>query len=120
MRLIRKSARIANRLQSELIVTNVVKDTAKLLDVRKMSIIELEELVVELGGDFRLIEGRDVIKEIINAEKKIKPEYIIVGEPKQKHIPALLKRSIIREILNKLSDTNIWIVGHYTKEAESL
>ena len=120
LRLIRKSARIANRLQSELIVTNVVKDTAKLLDVRKMSIIELEELVVELGGDFRLIEGRDVIKEIINAEKKIKPEYIIVGEPKQKHIPALLKRSIIREILNKLSDTNIWIVGHYTKEAESL
>ena len=120
LRLIRKSARIANRLQSELIVTNVVKDTAKLLDVRKMSIIELEELVVELGGDFRLIEGRDVIKEIINAEKKIKPEYIIIGEPKQKNIPALLKKSIIREILNKLSDTNIWIVGHYTKEAESL
>ena len=120
LRLIRKSARIANRLQSELIVTNVVKDTAKLLDVRKMSIIELEELVVELGGDFRLIEGRDVIKEIINAEKKIKPEYIIIGEPKQKNIPALLKKSIIREILNKVSDTNTWIVGHYTKEAESL
>ena len=120
LRLIRKSARIANRLQSELIVTNVVKDTAKLLDVRKMSIIELEELVVELGGDFRLIEGRDVIKEIINTKKKIKPEYIIIGEPKQKNIPALLKKSIIREILNKVSDTNTWIVGHYTKEAESL
>lgn len=117
LRLIRKSARIANRLQGELIVLHIVKNTSKLMEERKISIIELEELVVELGGDFRLIEGKNFTKEILNAHLKIKPDYIILGESKTK--PRLFfnsKDEAIKEILRKISDSNIWIIGHYAKE----
>ena len=116
LRLIRKSARIANRLHGEFIVLHIVKDTKKLMEERKLSIIELEELVVELGGDFRLIESKNETKELINLEQKIKPDYIIIGEPAKGSGLTLLKDIETKEIINKITDANIWIVGNYTKE----
>lgn len=116
LRLIRKSARIVNRLQGEFIVLHIVKNTKKLMEERKLSIIELEELVVELGGDFRLIESKDQIKELMNIEQKMQPDYIIIGEPRKKLGFTLLQDIKTKEIINKITDANIWIVGNYTKE----
>ncbi|MBI3307946.1 MAG: sensor histidine kinase KdpD [Candidatus Melainabacteria bacterium] len=116
LRLIRKSARISHRLQGEFIVLHIVKDTSKLLEERKLSIIELEELIVELGGDFRLIEGKKTVEEIINTHKRIKADYVILGESRTKGVKKLFYKSTIKEILNNISDANIWIVGDYTKD----
>lgn len=117
LRLIRKSARIANRLQAELIVIHVVKSTSKLSEEKKISIIELEQLVVELGGDFRLVEGKDTVKELINAQSKINPDYIVMGEPKKSNAYPF-QNSITKLIVNKISEPHIWIVGDFTMETE--
>ncbi len=116
LRLIRKSARIANRLQAELIIMHIVESTEKLNANKKIAIIELEQLIVELGGDFRLVEGKSIIKEIVDANEKIQPDYIVIGEQRNLiHIP-LIKESLTKQILNNISDTHIWIVGDFTRE----
>lgn len=115
LRLIRKSARLASRLQSELIVMHIIKSTKNLTEEKKIAIIELEQLIVELGGDFRLVEGKNIIDEIVTAEKKIKPNYIVIGEPKKSNI-SVFTESITKEILRKISDPHIWIVGDFTRE----
>lgn len=115
LRLVRKSARLASRLQSELIVMHIIKSTKNLTEEKKIAIIELEQLIVELGGDFRLVEGKNIVNEIINAERKIKPNYIVIGEPKRSNISAFTE-STAKEILRKISDPHIWIVGDFTRE----
>ena len=116
LRLIRKSARISNRMQAELIVVHITKSTKKLSEEKKLVIIELEQLIVELGGDFRLIEGDNIIKEIIKLEEKIKPDYIILGEPKRKGILSAFKTATIKIILNTIKDPHLWIVCNLSKE----
>ena len=120
LRLVRKSARIANRLQGELIVIHILTNSKNISEEKKYSIIELEQLIVELGSDFRLIEGRNITKEIIQAIEKINPDYIIIGEPRNNvHIP-FIKESICKSILNNISNAHIWIVGDFTKEVQSI
>ena len=119
LRLIRKSARIANRLQAELIVMHIAKTTSKLSEEKKIAIIELEQLIVELGGDFRLVEGKSIINEIINVTAKIKPDYTVLGEARNKGILSLLKGGIIKNILNKVSDSHIWVIGDFTREGST-
>lgn len=116
IRLIRKSARIANRLQAELIVMHMIKSIKQLSEEKKIAIIDLEQLVVELGGDFRLVEGKDIINEIINAEKKIGPNYIVLGEPRKNGFFNFWKDTTVRKVLNKISDPHVWIVGDFTRE----
>ncbi|MBI3589958.1 MAG: hypothetical protein HY094_01100 [Candidatus Melainabacteria bacterium] len=117
LRLVRKSARIANRLQAELIVMHILKNTIKYSEAKKIAIIELEQLIVELGGDFRLVEGKNITDEIVNAEKKIKPHYIILGEPRNNHYFPFFRDSTLRNVLSIVPDTHIWIVGDFTKES---
>lgn len=116
IRLIRKSARIANRLQAELVVMHMIRSTNELTEQKKIAIINLEQLVVELGGDFRLVEGKDIIKEVINAEKKINPDYLVLGEPKGNVYLMFWRDSVVRKVLNKISDPHIWLVGDFTRE----
>ena len=117
LRLIRKSARIANRLQAELIIMHAVQNTSSLSEEKKLSIIELEQLVVELGGDFRLIEGGNIQEEILNSIKKIKPDYLVLGEFKKNPLLSLFKESTLKTILNNIQDTHIWIVGDLSQES---
>ena len=119
LRLIRKSARIANRLQAELIFMHIAKTTSKLSEEKKIAIIELEQLIVELGGDFRLVEGKNIVNEIINAVTKIKPDYTIIGEARKKGIVTLLQGGIIRNLLNKISNSHIWFIGDFTREGST-
>ncbi|OGI13949.1 MAG: hypothetical protein A3I68_08145 [Candidatus Melainabacteria bacterium RIFCSPLOWO2_02_FULL_35_15] len=116
LRLIRKSARIANRLQAELIVMHIAKNTSKLTEEKKIAIIELEQLIVELGGDFRLVEGKDIVNEVINAVTKVKPDYTVIGEARRKGIFTLLQGAILRNILNKMIDSHTWVIGDFTRE----
>ncbi len=116
LRLIRKSARIANRLQAELIVMHAIENTTKLSEEKKITIIELEQLIVELGGDFRLVEGKDLIKEISIVEKKISPDYIVLGISSSNKKFLFTQKSTTKKILNSITDTHIWLVGDYTKE----
>ncbi len=119
LRLIRKSARIANRLQAELIFMHIAKTTSKLSEEKKIAIIELEQLIVELGGDFRLVEGKNIVNEIINAVTKIKPDYTVIGEERKKGIVTLLQGGIIRNLLNKISNSHIWFIGDFTREGST-
>ncbi len=119
LRLIRKSARIANRLQAELIVMHIAKTTSKLSEEKKISIIELEQLIVELGGDFRLVEGKNIVNEIIRAVEKVKPDYTVLGEARKKGVFTLLQGGIIRNILNKISNSHIWVIGDFTREGST-
>ena len=116
LRLIRKSARIASRLQAELIVMHIIKDTSKLINEKKIAIIELEQLIVELGGDFRLVEGKDILNEMVKAYNKIKPDYVVIGEATNKRSSLVFKKSIVADIIYKISDSNLWIVGNYSRE----
>ncbi|MBI2996644.1 MAG: hypothetical protein HYY52_08095 [Candidatus Melainabacteria bacterium] len=116
LRLVRKSARIANKLQAELIIMHITKSTKKLSEERKLAIIELEQLIVELGGDFRLVESKNIIDEVINAEKKIKPHYIVIGESLNRNKFLFFRESLTKEILAKITEPHIWIVGDYTRE----
>ena len=116
LRLIRQSARIANRLQAELIVMHIAKTTSKLSEEKKIGIIELEQLIVELGGDFRLVEGKHIVNEIINAVEKIKPNYTVIGEARKRGIITLLQGGIIRNIVNRISNCHIWVIGDFTRE----
>ena len=118
LRLVRKSARIANRLQAELIVMHIIKNTKELSEKKKMSIIELEQLIVELGGDFRLVEGKNIIEEISKAEVKIQPEYIITGEVQNKKQFFLFKEPLIKKIITRVKQAHTWIIGDYTKELQ--
>ncbi len=116
LRLIRKSARIANRLQAELIVMHITKSTGKLSEEKKISIIELEQLIVELGGDFRLVEGLNITHEIITAIEKIKPDYTVIGEPRKKGILKFVQSKILRNVLNSINNSHIWVIGDFTRE----
>lgn len=114
LRLIRKSARIASRSQAELIVIHITKNTAKLTERKKLSIIDLEQLVVELGGDFRLLEGNNIVNEMSAIQKKLLPDYIVIGEPTRNHYASWFSESIARTLLNKTPESHIWIVGDFT------
>ncbi|OGI20918.1 MAG: hypothetical protein A3B68_01740 [Candidatus Melainabacteria bacterium RIFCSPHIGHO2_02_FULL_34_12] len=116
LRLIRKSARIANRLQAELIVMHITESTSKLSEDKKIAIIDLEQLIVELGGDFRLVEGKNIINEIQNAEEKINPDYIVIGEPESFNQFKFFNGLVTKKILNTITNTNIWIVGNYSRD----
>ncbi len=118
LKLVRKSARIANRLQGELIVMHILKNTKAYSEEKKLAIIELEQLIVEIGGDFRLVEGRNIIEEMKKAEEKVKPHYIIVGEPKHNTTFPFLQGAVTKHILKNISDSHIWIVSEFQSELE--
>jgi hypothetical protein len=96
--------------------TIIAKTTSKLSEEKKIAIIELEQLIVELGGDFRLLEGRNIVNEIINAVEKIKPDYTVIGEARKKKIITFLQIGIIKNILNKISGCHTWVIGDFTRE----
>ena len=111
LKLIRKSSRIASRLESELIVAHIVKDTKDLTENKKLSIIELEELVVEIGGDFRLIENTNTIDEIKNIERKIDPLFIILSDTYKKSKIPILRYNTLMKIINQIKKSNVYLVG---------
>ena len=117
LRLVRKSARISNRLQAELIVMHILKNSNKYSEEKKIAIIELEQLIVELGGDFRLVEGHNTTDEIIKAIDKIKPDYIILGEPATKRFLNFLNPSVTKKIIQLVYEPNIWVLGDFDRES---
>lgn len=119
IKLVRKSARISNRLQGELIVMHILKDPKKYTEEKKLAIIELEQLIVELDGDFRLVEGKDVVNEIENSIQKINPTYIILGTSKYNNEIPFLQESITKRLLDKALDIHIWVINtHSTVSTE--
>ena len=116
LKLVRKSARIANRLQGELIVMHILKNTKGYSEEKKLAIIELEQLIVEIGGDFRLVEGKNIVEEMKKAEEKLKPHYIIIGEPKYNTTFPFLQGPVTKHILNNVSDATVWIVSEFQSE----
>ena len=117
LRLVRKSARISNRLQAELIVMHILKNSNKYSEEKKIAIIELEQLIVELGGDFRLVEGHNTTDEIIKAIDKIKPDYITLGEPATKRFLNFLNPSVTKKIIQLVYEPNIWVLGDFDRES---
>ncbi|MEO8446156.1 MAG: sensor protein KdpD [bacterium] len=108
-KIIRKSSRIADRLDSKWFVIFVETDKQSLENIDSKSqrhIINNLKLAVEQGAVADTLKAKTIVEGIIAYAKDKEVKKIIVGKPGKKSVMnKIIGRSIIDDLLEKLEDT---------------
>lgn len=108
-KIIRKSSRIADRLDSRWYVLFVETDKKSLenIDLKtQRHIINNLKLAVQLGATADKIKSKSIVDGIIDYAKEKDVKKIIVGKPEKKNIfEKITKKNTIDDLIDKIEDT---------------
>jgi two-component system, OmpR family, sensor histidine kinase KdpD len=108
-RLIRRGARIAQRLKADLIVVHVKSRAyeAAALDVLN----ELEGLTREFGGSWQVLEGTQVASSLVTFLRREDATQIIVGESHRSRWQEIVSGSVIQEIMRRTHGIDVYVIA---------
>lgn len=108
-RLIRRGARVAQRLKGELLVVTVQRG---LLGPDGQSALDgLEALTLSLDGEFFRLEDRDVVGSLISFVRQQDVTQVVLGESHRSRVTEFLRGSIIHEVLRRTHDVDVYVIA---------
>jgi two-component system sensor histidine kinase KdpD len=106
--LIRRGCRIAHRTQGELIVLHVATGHTG-PDAHWLA--ETEHLVKDLGGQFKVLEADDPVKEVLSFAYEQHVTQILVGESLRPPWQELLRGSFVNQLIRKAAHVDIHVAA---------
>ena len=108
-RLIRRGARVAQRLSANL---NVVHIKERRYSSEQLGALnELEVLARSFGAAFHVIEGQDIATSLIGFLRRERITQVVVGESHRSRFQEILKGSVIHEVMRRTSSIDFYVIA---------
>jgi two-component system sensor histidine kinase KdpD len=106
--LVRRGARIAQRARGDLLVLHVRErgDPAA-----QAWLVELDQLVQDLGGEVHVIDDEDAVGGVLNFAYSQFVTQLVVGESVRSRVQEMLRGSFVNELLRKASNIDIHVIA---------
>jgi two-component system, OmpR family, sensor histidine kinase KdpD len=106
--LVRRGCRIAHRTQGELLVLHVA--TSERAPDPQL-VVQMQRLVGELGGSFRLLEADDPVEAVLRFAYEQHVTQILVGESLRPRWQELLRGSFVTRLIQQASHIDIHVLA---------
>jgi two-component system sensor histidine kinase KdpD len=106
--LVRRGCRIAHRTQGELLVLHVA--TSERAPDPQL-VVQMQRLVGELGGSFRLLEADDPVQAVLRFAYEQHVTQILVGESLRPRWQELLRGSFVTRLIQQASHIDIHVLA---------
>ena len=108
-RLIRRGARIAQRLKADLLVTHV---KARSYSSEELSLLnELETLSRDFGSSWTVLEGADIASSLVTYLRQSDATQLILGESHRTRWQEIIGGSVVLEILRRTSGIDVYVIA---------
>jgi two-component system, OmpR family, sensor histidine kinase KdpD len=108
-RLIRRGARIAQRLKADLIVVHV---KSRAYEHGELDILnELEGLTRQFGGSWQVLEGAQIASSLVSFLRREDATQIIVGESHRSRWQEIVSGSVIQEIMRRTHGVDVYVIA---------
>ena len=108
-RLIRRGARVAQRLSADLVVVHVKQ--RPYLDTELEVLNELEALTREFGGGWHVIEGHDIASSLVSFIRQQDVTQIVVGETHRSRLAEIVKGSVVHEVMRRTHGVDVYVIA---------
>ena len=108
-RLIRRGARVAQRLSADLDVVHIKQTPYSSLQLAALN--ELEVLAVEFGASFQVIEGQNIAESLISFLKREGITQTVVGESHRTRFQEIIKGSVIHEVMRHTKGIDFYVIA---------
>ncbi len=106
--LVRRAARIAQRARGDLLVLHVREGDKS---AASAWLVELDQLVKDLGGEFHVIDAEDAVSGVLNFAYTQFVTQLVVGESLRSRLQELLRGSFVNELLRKARNIDIHVIA---------
>ena len=119
-RVIRAARRMADRLHADWLVVNVAAPQMHLSDEQKNNAIQNLRLAEQLGAETRLLNGLDVVDEIINFAREKNVTKIVLGKHSRPRWKDIIFGSLVDELVRLSGEVDIYIIRGDTDGPKSM
>ena len=108
-RLIRRAARIAQRLKGEMHVVYV--QVHALTDDEGRDLETLQKLSAELDGEFHTLEQSSVVEALVSFSRQFDITQIVMGESHRSRWQEFVGGSVIHEVMRRTHDVDVYVIA---------
>ena len=108
-RLIRRGARVAQRLAADLDVVHIKQGVYSSLQLEALN--EHEVLAVEFGAVFHVIEGVNIVESLVSFLKHKGITQVVVGESHHSRFQEIFKGSVIHEVMRHTKGIDFYVIA---------
>jgi two-component system, OmpR family, sensor histidine kinase KdpD len=108
-RLIRRGSRVAQRLRADFLVVHI--ETHPYSDEEQQVVAGLETLTHSLGGDFHLIQERNITDALVSFIRKEDVTQVLLGESHRSRFEEFVRGSIIHEVMRRTHDVDVYVIA---------
>lgn len=108
-RLIRRAARIAQRLSADLAVLHVKRRPYSSEELEVLN--GLEALAREFGADWQVLEGQDIASSLVSFVRREHVTQIIVGESHRSRLQVIVFGSVVHEVMRRTSGVDVYVIA---------
>jgi two-component system, OmpR family, sensor histidine kinase KdpD len=109
--LIRRSARLAQRLHGELLGVYVGKG-AGLVDKQGPRLAQHRQLLEDLGGEYHEVVGDDIPSALVDFARAQNATQIVLGSSRRSRLNELLHGSVINQVIRRAGPINVQVMSH--------
>lgn len=110
-RLIRRAARIAQRLKGEMHVVYV--QIHALTDDEGRDLETLQKLAAELDGEFHTLEQSSVVEALVSFSRQFDITQIVMGESHRSRWQEFVGGSVIHEVMRRTHDVDVYVIADH-------
>jgi len=112
VRLVRATARLANRLHAEWIVAHVeTPATLRVTKEERQRVVQTLRLAEELGAQTVTLNGQNVTDEILNYARARNVTKIVLGKPTRPRWKEWFQGSIVNELARRAGDIDLYVIS---------
>lgn len=111
--LIRRGARMAQRLHGDLLVLHVKVDQ----EMPEADWGPMEALANDLGARFQTVEADSVVKGIVDFAAEQRITQCVLGEPLRPHWQEILRGSTVNRVIRQASDLDVHVIARRSPNA---
>ena len=110
-RLIRRAARIAQRLKGEMHVVYV--KVHALTEDEGRDLETLQKLAAELDGEFHTLEQSSVVEALVSFSRQFNITQIVMGESHRSRWQEFVGGSVIHEVMRRTHDVDVYVIADH-------
>ena len=109
--LIRRSARLAQRLRGELLGVHVGRGEG-LVDKQGDRLAEHRQLLEDLGGEYHEVVGDDVASALVDFARAQNATQLVIGSSRRSRWAELVHGSVINRVIRRAGPINVQVMSH--------
>jgi two-component system, OmpR family, sensor histidine kinase KdpD len=114
--LIRRSARLAQRLHGELLGVHVGRGEG-LVDKQGDRLAQHRQLLGDLGGEYHEVVGADVASALVDFARAQNATQVVLGSSRRSRWAELVHGSVINRVIRRAGSINVQVMSHEATRA---